>query len=123
MRAELRTLWSPDVVGGSLADYSPTDPTDFGLFVQTLIGPADGEGAESFEFIVCSPSWLARQPYEKGFRWGHGKLIIPFWKAVTVERAIRDLCLHTEGDDWTDIAERLARFGVWEFADQRHGAR
>ncbi len=36
-----------------------------------------------------------------------------------VRRAISDLCLHTEGADWNEIATKLSRHPHWEFEDYR----
>jgi hypothetical protein len=34
-----------------------------------------------------------------------------------VKRAVRDLCLRTEGNDWRDVATRSSRYACWEFED------
>jgi hypothetical protein len=119
MRCELRSLWSPDVASGSLGDFEPADPSAFGLFVQAAIGPVDGEGEEVFDLMVCSPVWLAAQPFEKGYRWGRGKLLTLRWDPQIVERAVRDICLRSEGEDWAAIARRLAQVMDWEFSGYR----
>ena len=41
------------------------------------------------------------------------------WDWEVVERAINDLCVRTEGDDWNQVATKLSRFGFWEFEDYR----
>ena len=41
------------------------------------------------------------------------------WDYQTLERALGDLCLHTEGRDWAQIAARLSRYGHWECEDYR----
>ena len=89
------------------------------LSVTASIGPAGELGQELFQFTVCSPSWLAAEPMRKGYAFLRHILVIERWNPELVERAIGDLCRRVEGDDWHQIAERLARFGHWEFEDYR----
>jgi hypothetical protein len=46
-------------------------------------------------------------------------LLLDRWDPELVERAIGDLCRRTEGENWHDIAVKLARYGHWEFEDYR----
>jgi len=41
------------------------------------------------------------------------------WDYETVRRAISDLCFHTDGEDWSEIATKLSRHAHWEFKDYR----
>jgi len=118
MRAEVKRLHSPD----SPEDFGPAwqpDSTDFGVFVQAMIGPADRDGEESFDFTVCTPGWLAQQSREKGFAWGRGYLIVDEWRYETVERAVRDLVASSTANEWRELGERIGRYTHWEFEDYR----
>jgi hypothetical protein len=117
MRAALRSLETDDAE--ELTSYSPRDPTHFGLGVRAVIGDADGIGEELFDMLVCSPSWLEAEQLTKGFRWGHGILVLARWDPEVVERAVRDLVVHAERDTWAEIGELLSRYTDWEFADYR----
>jgi hypothetical protein len=119
MRAELRSLHSADSKDGSLASFHPDDAGHFVLRVTALVGPAGQEGEEGFDFTVCSPAWLAQDELPKGFAFQRHTLLVARWDAGLVERAISDLCLRTEGEDWTEVAQKLSRFGRWEFEDYR----
>jgi hypothetical protein len=44
------------------------------------------------------------------------------WSAELVERAIADLCRHTEGETWQEVAQKLSRYARWEFEDYREEA-
>ncbi len=99
---------------------APDDPEHFAAEVTAYIGPAGGRGAELFEFHVCTPRWLAEQAsMPKGFAFLRHHLLVGRWDAGLVERAIRDLCLRTEGEDWQEVATKLSRYGYWEFEDYR----
>jgi hypothetical protein len=41
-----------------LENYRPTDPRNFAIQVMAFIGTGDGL-VDSFDFVVCTPSWLA----------------------------------------------------------------
>lgn len=119
MRAELKGLDTADADGGDLRAFRPEDRTHFRLDVAASVGPAGEEGAELFQFTVCSPSWLAAAPLPKGFAFQRHTLLLERWDPGLVERAITDLCRRTEGQSWDELAAKLSRFGLWEFEDYR----
>jgi hypothetical protein len=119
MRAELRSLDTADAEGGELRAFRPEDGEHFTLAVTASIGPKNGRGEELFQFTVCSPSWLAAERLPKGFAFQRHTLLLDRWDPELVERAIGDLCRRTEGENWHEIAVKLARYGHWEFEDYR----
>jgi hypothetical protein len=101
-----------------VSEFSPPNAMSFQLLVTAFVGEAGDDNpdrVDAFDFVVCTPTWLDEHPEDKGFRWGHGLLIVPSWDYAVVYRAIRDLCLHTEGKDWNAIGIKLAHFTNWEF--------
>jgi len=115
VQAELRSLvtnWPDD--SESLETFQPDDPELFGLDVTAFIGPKDSPGVDLFKFFVCSPRQLEREPREKGFQFLHGVLLLTRWDYGVLHRAIADLCSHTQGGDWDEVATKLSRYGVWE---------
>ncbi len=116
-RAHLRYLLSADAPDGDLRSYRPDDPEEFRLLVQALIGPSDAAGEESFEFLVCTPAWLAQQASRDGFVWGRHYLVLPKYSYEAIESAIQKLVQRVEGPNWESVAETLARYGGWEFED------
>jgi hypothetical protein len=115
--AELRWLHSPDVE--DLEQFMPADPEVFGILVQAMVGPHGAAGSESFDFIVCTPGWLATENFELGYRFGRHHLFLKRYDYSVLWQAIEKLCNTTSGSDWTTAAERLGRYGHWEFEDYR----
>ena len=116
MKAVLHQLHSPDA--GDLATYRPDGPA-FGLLVQAMIGPDPGKGEESFDFVVCSPAWLADRVKEAGFVLPRHHLIIDSYSFEGVRAAIENICDEAKGEDWVTLATYIARFGKWEFEGYR----
>jgi hypothetical protein len=115
VRAELRSVITSE--GESLASFFPEQPDKFVIGVRAIVGPAGFPGEESFDFTVCTARWLAANPPQKGFAFLHGHLLVTQWDSDVVTRAISDVCFHTEGSDWSQIATSLSRLGYWEFDD------
>jgi hypothetical protein len=117
MRADLRGFHS--IAVDDLVAWRPDDPESFALGVTAVIGPEGSDGEETFHFDVCSAAWLAANPPPKGFEFLRSTLLLTRWDYATLERALRDLCLHTSGNNWSEVATQLSRFGGWEFEDYR----
>ena len=118
MQAVLRSLvtdW-PNA-SESLETFKPEDPEFFGFYVSAFIGPQDEPGTDMFTFFICSPGQLVRERIEKGFWFLHGVLLLTRWDYAVLHRAIADLCAHTVGENWDEVATKLSRYGIWEFED------
>lgn len=116
MRAELKRLHSPDV---DLDSYYPEDPECFGFFVQAMIGIEGKEGDDSFGIEVCTPKWLLKNHSETDVVFGRHKLIMFDYDIGRIRSAIARYCEYCFGEEWLEIAEKLARIGHWEFEDYR----
>ena len=90
---------------------------NFSILVQAMIGPAGSGSYESFDFVVCTPQWLRGELSEKGYRFGRHLLILEVYSFRVIWGAISSLCQRTWGGSWSEIAEKLGRFGRWEFED------
>ena len=119
MRAELKSL---DWDGEALRDFRPEDAQRFRVTVTASIGPAGEEGAELFQFTVCSRLWFAEESLPKGFAFVRHTLLVERWDPELVEKAIRGLCQSRDSDGWNQVATSLSRFGHWEFEDYRPSA-
>ena len=116
MKPEVRRLISPDLY--DLENGAPEDIGHFCLLIQAIVGPSDGPGEESFDFLVCTPSWIA-SVVQAGFLFGRHYLIVERYDYKFINNAISSLCANISGSCWRDVAERLARYGKWEFEDYR----
>lgn len=115
MRATLRRLHSPDLF--DLEHGQPDDPQCFGILVQALIGPMGEDGEESFDFLVCTPSWLATRIPEGAYRFGYHYLFLARYDYALLRSAILHICTLADGEDWSSVAGLIARYGRWEFED------
>jgi hypothetical protein len=115
VRAQLRGVYSPDIP--DLEAYRPDDGECFQLAVTAFFGPANGQGEEMFDFIVCTATWLHDKPPPKGFQFMRSTILLSRWDYAILNRALADLCTHTEADDWPGVALRLSRYRQWEYED------
>ena len=112
--------------GADDAARDPSDPTCFAVNVQAFIGPQDADSSDSFDFLVCTPSWLAANPdrirdpddelLPPALLMQRGIWLASSWSVGEIESAIRRLCDHVSpGPDWGTVADRLGRWMPWEY--------
>src|SRR6476660_8899111 len=107
LRAELRGLQSPDLP--DLERGVPEDTAHFGILVEASIGSSGSPGEELFDFVVCTPSWLATQVSSGEYRFLRHYLLVQRYDYHLMQSAIEKLCASISGPDWTSVAEKLAR--------------
>jgi hypothetical protein len=97
----------------------PGDPAEFAFSVRLLVGRSDGIGEESFDFLVCSPEWLAIQSGRQGFIDGLHHVIVNMdqFDQRRLRQCVEGHVSSVEGATWPEVAARLARLGYWEFGD------
>jgi hypothetical protein len=98
-RAALRFLHSTDA--DPLRDFLPDGP--FGIPVQAMIGPANGPGAESFEFMLCTPEWFGSN-MKDDIALGRHYLFVKEFNYTRLEKFVRDYCTRCDGDSWQEVA-------------------
>ena len=122
MKAELKSIFSPDVPNG-LENWSPPDPSNFALSLMVFIGSEEREEADSFDIVVCSPSWVEDNwdapllnHYRLGsnLRLGRGLILMKRWSYQDLEKAILQIC-DVEAETWGRMANRIGRALPWEF--------
>lgn len=112
---EIRRLHSPDII--DMQSERPEDPERFCILVQALIGPTGEAGEESFDFIVCTPAWLAQTLLKDGYIFVRHYLIVEYYNYNQIFNAINSLCQSVSGSSWRQVAEQLGKYGKWEFED------
>jgi hypothetical protein len=100
-------------------DLSGVRPADdaFCVSLRALIGPAGLEGEESFDFDVCSPTWLEAELQRHGIVSGRCRLIARQFDPKQIEAYVRNRISQVTASDWPTLAEKLARWSRWEFED------
>jgi hypothetical protein len=106
IQAELTGLHSPDVY--NLAKLRPDGP--FGILVQAMVGPRDGDGEESFDFVLCTPEWFAANMKE-GFIPGRPHLFVRMYSYPDLVKFLSDMCNSCHESSWSAVAEKIGRIG------------
>ena len=115
IKLEVKWLHSPDLLDPE--ENIPENPEQFRILVQAMIGVEDEEGEDSFDFLVCTPSWLANALQKESYIWGRHYLFVPKYDYELILNTIKQLCDTIEASDWETAAQKLARYGHWEFED------
>ena len=115
IKAQLKRLHSPDIA--DLVSYVPPNETEFGFLLQVIAGPSGQEGEESFDVVVCTPSWLESRMKPGQALVARHHLIVTRYDHENLERFVADYCEQCQGDSWQVVAGRLGRLGKWEFED------
>lgn len=117
INAEVKYFHSPDVY--DLKSWVPDDPHCFGFLLQVMAGIMDEEGADSFDFMVCTPEWLRANNNDDDVVLARHHLIVFSYDFERISTRIKELINQTGGENWSEFAEKLARHGQWEFEDYR----
>lgn len=112
----VQMIWSADV--DDMEAQTPADPASFCILVQALIGVAGEDGADTFNFLVCTPDRLAARVPPGGALPGRMYIFVERYDYQRIRAAIQDLCDRAAARDWQHAAAILARYGRWEYEDE-----
>ncbi len=112
---EVRFFHSPDVE--DLEGYRPTDPGNFSLLLQIMVGPSGEEGHEAFDVQLATPQWLEERNAGDGFASGENRVVIFNYDWPRLEAYFRTRIAACAGQDWGEVAGKISRFARWEFED------
>lgn len=115
VRPILRRLHSPDLL--DMQNDTPDDVESFCILVQAMIGSESSLGEESFNFIVCTIDKVAATLQKEGFLFGRHYLMVEYYNYQVIFDVIDSLCNRVSGSSWQEVAEKLGRYGHWEFED------
>lgn len=110
MRAEVRSFEWPDL--------DEPGSSEFTLMVFTA-GTVGGQGGDLFQIEVCTPEGLADLIRRDGIVSGRHRLFMEHIDTARVEAWVQDRLRRIDGETWTEVAEKIARLGFWEFEDYR----
>ena len=113
--AQLKGVSTIDMI--RLEDYKPENPTCFRVFIRAMVGPRGSEGAEAFTITVCTPAWVEKEVEKDGFVVGRHYLVVRAYDPGFIEKLIRKFVERWSGESWSEVAEKVARIGDWEFED------
>jgi hypothetical protein len=82
-----------------------------------MVGPASGEGEESFDVEICTPRWLEQTYGPDGIVIGGHHLIVFKYDFGAIQRFIHEFVGNSSGETWQDVAAKVGRLGRWEFED------
>jgi hypothetical protein len=99
----------------------PADPAEFVLLALMLVGPRDGPGEESFTLTVCTPEALARRCATEGFVDGRHTIVttVDAFSEPGLRSFLTRRVENLSGQTWPEVAQGVARIGLWEFEDHR----
>ena len=117
MKAEIKGFHSPDI--RNLEVFIPDDEDNFGFLLQAFVGPKGEDWKESFDFEVCTPKFLLCKYKQEDILFGRHKVIVFEYNYHRIINHIEKLVGRYEGQDWNDLANKIARYGYWEFEDYR----
>jgi hypothetical protein len=112
--AQLKSLSSTDTA--SLETFQPEGP--FGIYIFAMVGPAGTPGEESFGITVCTPEWFEQNAKSKVTS-GRHHLFVKEYDYEELKSFMTDYCSACTGNSWTEVAQKVARIGYWEFEDYK----
>lgn len=113
MIAELKGFYSTEI--DDLENYRPEDPEKFAFGLQILVGPKGENVEESFDIEVCTLKWLEEAYGEDDVIMGRHRLMVRYYNYKRIIDFIERYLRTCSGENWQEVAEKVARLGYWEF--------
>lgn len=115
MRAELKRLHSPDI--DDLKSFMPDNINSFSFLLQIMVGQVNLEGEESFDAIVCTPSWLMNEYKKSEVLFLRHFIIVFEYNYKTLFTSIKQKIESIEYSGWNELGKKMSEIGKWEFED------
>lgn len=117
MRAEIKELHCPEVI--DLKNFYPSEPDNFCLFIQILVGPSGQKGDEAFNITVCTPKWMEFEYKEREMIFGLYHLIVFEYNYDKIYEKLKKYVERFDEPDWASLAKKIGRIAHWEFEDYK----
>lgn len=135
--AEVKNVLVHGIGANPPSDEYPEElSAHFGFRAQVFIGEVGDDLADSFDIVVCSPSWFAERVTEgiwdlfQGPAYtampdavapGAGCWFMRRWERAPFEQALTVICAEASpGPDWGTVAARIGEQIPWEYAYRHH---
>lgn len=112
MKAEIKSFHSPDI---DINNFFPEFVDKFGFLLQVLVGPQNFPGEESFDFLVCTPKWLMEKYNHSEVIFGTSFIIVFEYDIKKILNRIERLIVSFDEENWSQLANQIAKYGRWEF--------
>jgi hypothetical protein len=99
--------------------FVPEQVDYFALTLRAMFGPVGEDASESFQIQVCTPKWLHARCDGGEIVIGRHTLIVGEFSFIQIHDYLRALGRRCSGSNWAEIAQKLSRYGLWEFEDYR----
>jgi hypothetical protein len=116
MNAKLKEIYSLEL-DQPLDRYCPKDPENYAISIRLMIGPENQTASESFDVLVCTPTWLTTHYAKERLAWGHHFLIVLDYDFALIKGEIERKIAACSGKDWPTSAQKLSKYAAWEFTD------
>lgn len=82
-----------------------------------MVGPADEDGEESFDIVVCTPKWLEEICEMEDIVIGRHYFIVRKYNYEKIILTIEKFLQQCSGKNWDEVGRKVSRLGRWEFED------
>jgi hypothetical protein len=118
MIAKLKELYSLDIEC-PLEKFVPEQADYFEIMLRAMFGPENETGSESFDIRVCTPKWLQTRCDGREIITGRHMLVVNQFDLTQIQNFLHTLGRRCSGNNWSEVAQKLSRYGLWEFEDYR----
>lgn len=119
MRCKLIGLHSPDIGNVNLSVWLPEVEDCFGILVQMFVDADILGNEESFDFILCTPKWLAEEYQDREVVMLRHHIMVHRYDYDVLHKRLTKLINTIDVASWNDAADKIGRVAHWEFEDYR----
>jgi len=118
MKAQLKEMYSLQIPE-ALKEFLPEASKNFGITIRLMVGVEGVDQSESFDILVCTPTWIQDQLILEKYMWGRHMLIVNEYDYELIFQSLSARISSYSGKDWNEVANKIARIAAWEFEDYR----